>query len=307
MRIGILCSGGDSPGMNTCIESIVRKGIYEGHSVYGIYQGFEGLYKEKIELLTLDKVNQISRHGGTILGSSRFPELKDSKVQNEIVKIINKNIDYLIVIGGNGSFNACKAFLKLGIKVISIPATIDNDIPFTQSIGFDTALNTAIESIEKIEDSAKSHKRSFIIEVMGNKSGNIAYNTLLSGVGNIAIIQEYKIDIEPFLKKEHNIIILSEGAKNINSFSEMLSDKYGHKCKIVTLGHIQRGGSPSARDRLIASTLGLESIKYILEGKVGFISFWKDRVTISKELRKSRSKIKKIEYLDLLKIRNRGI
>lgn len=266
MKIGLITSGGDSPGMNGTIESIVHEAVALKYEIIGFKDGLRGIVENKTMPLTIKDVEGISKTGGSILGSSRFKEFKNGEQQKIAIANLEKNkIDLLIIIGGNGSLQATQKLDKLGVKVIGIPGTIDNDAEGTEhTIGFDTALNTSIESIEKIEDSAKSHKRNFVVELMGNHCGNISYNTFLAGVGTFVVVQEFPMSIEDVAKKvkdnDYNVIIFSEGVGNVNTFARNLEKVLGKEVVPVKLGHVQRGGNPTGRDRVIAKLMGQKAI-----------------------------------------------
>lgn len=279
-KIGVLTSGGDAPGMNAAIRAVVRKGIYHGLEVYGIYGGFAGLIDGKIEKFEVGSVGDIIHRGGTILRTARCEEFKTKEGrQKGIDELKNIGIEGLVVIGGDGSFKGAKALSEEGMPTIGVPGTIDNDIPGTDyTIGFDTALNTVIEAIDKIRDTATSHDRTFIIEVMGRDAGDIAlWSGLAGGAESILIPEEnYSIDeiVTRLIKgaergKKHSIIIVAEGVGSGAEISRKIKEKTNMDTRISVLGHIQRGGSPSALDRVLASRLGAFAVELLLEGKKG--------------------------------------
>jgi len=279
-RIGVLTSGGDSPGMNAAIRSVVRNSIYNDLEVYGIEKAYVGLIDNNMYELKLKDVGGILQRGGTILQTSRCEEFLTEEGQNKAVENIKKNkIDGLIVIGGNGSLRGALDLHKKGIKIIGIPGTIDNDLSQTDmSIGVDTALNTIVDAVDKIKDTATSHERAFIIEVMGRDSGYLALMASIATGAEDVFIPEKELNIDDTAKKireghkrgkKHGIIILAEGAGNAYTIGRKLKNILGYEVRITILGHIQRGGSPSAFDRILASKMGANAVKALLDKKSG--------------------------------------
>ncbi len=279
-RIAVLTSGGDSPGMNAAIRAVVRKGIHEGLEVYGVYQGYAGLMEGKMKKLELGSVGDIIHRGGTILYSARSEEFKKDESQYKAIKQLKElRIEGLVVIGGDGSYRGAAKLSEKGFPCVGLPGTIDNDIPGTDyTIGYDTALNTVINSIDKIRDTATSHDRTFIIEVMGRHAGDIAlFSGLAVGAESIIIPEKtYEIqDIVAKLKKgiergkKHSIIVLAEGVCSAGELAAELLNNYQLETRISVLGHIQRGGTPTCFDRVLASRLGARAIELLLEGKSG--------------------------------------
>lgn len=277
-RIGVLTSGGDAPGMNAAIRAVVRKGNYHGVEVYGIYHGYEGFIQGKMELLDLGSVGGIIQRGGTKLFSSRCPQFMEEAYRLQgIQKMREAGIEGLIVIGGDGSYRGAIELTKLGFHCIGVPATIDNDVPGTDfTIGFDTAINTVVNAIDNIRDTATSHENTFIIEVMGRNAGDIALWSGLAAGAETVIIPEEPYDLDEIVerlkrgesrKKKYSIIIVAEGAMPASKLAEMLKEKAGIETRITVLGHIQRGGSPTAFDRVLASRLGARAVELLLEGK----------------------------------------
>jgi 6-phosphofructokinase 1 len=279
-RIGVLTSGGDAPGMNAAIRAVVRKGIYHNLEVMGIYNGYSGLISGKMEKLELGSVGDIIHRGGTMLHSARCEEFKTKEGQQKGIEQLKKHgIEGLVVIGGDGSYQGAKALTEQGYPCVGIPGTIDNDIPGTDfTIGFDTALNTVLDAIDKIRDTASSHERTFIIEVMGRDAGDIALWSGLAGGAETILIPEEKyemIDITERLRKgnergkKHSIIIVAEGVTSANKFAEELKEATNIDTRVSVLGHIQRGGSPTASDRVLASRLGARAVELLMDGKGG--------------------------------------
>ena len=279
-RIAVLCSGGDSPGMNCAIRAVVRTGIGAGLEVYGIQKGYAGLLEGNIRLLDVSSVGNILQHGGTILQTSRCPEFMTEEGRREAANLLKrKKIDALIVIGGDGSFNgAMKLNTEHQIPVIGIPGTIDNDIDGTEyTIGFDTAVQNAVEAVDKIRDTANSHARTFIVEVMGRKSPAIALKVgICTGAENVILptttVDYEKIvnDIDRGIKrgKTSSILIAAEGEVEgiSHNIQRELKEKFNLQAHVCILGHIQRGGNPSPTDRLIASQMGQQAIIALLKG-----------------------------------------
>ncbi|WAA13946.1 6-phosphofructokinase [Fervidibacillus halotolerans] len=279
-RMGVLTSGGDSPGMNAAIRAVVRKAIYHNIEVYGIYNGYQGLINGNIEKMEIGSVGDIIQRGGTILRSARCPEFVTKEGQQKGVEQLKKfGIEGLVVIGGDGSYRGANALTNLGIPCIGVPGTIDNDICGTDfTIGFDTALNTVIDAIDKIRDTASSHERTFVIEVMGRNAGDIALWSGLAGGAETILIPEAEESMDEIIArlkhgqrrgKKHSIIIVAEGVMSGVEFAEKLKKEIQMDVRVSVLGHIQRGGSPTVRDRVIASRMGARAVELLIEGKGG--------------------------------------
>lgn len=294
-KIAVLTSGGDAPGMNAAVRAVVRKGIYEGLQIAGVYNGYQGLIQGKIEQLELGSVGDIIQRGGTMLRSARSPEFMTEEGRAEAVKQLHANgIDGLVVIGGDGSFRGAYELVKLGIPCVCVPATIDNDINGTQfTIGFDSALNTVIDAIDKIRDTATSHERTFIIEVMGRDAGDLALWSGLAGGAETILIPEEGFGIDEIITrlqsgsgrgKKHSIIIVAEGVMTGSALAEVLKEKAGIETRVSVLGHIQRGGSPSARDRVIASQYGARAVEVLCEGRSGIAIGMQNNMVVDYDL-----------------------
>ncbi|MGG7620986.1 6-phosphofructokinase [Bacillus coreaensis] len=279
-RIGVLTSGGDSPGMNAAVRAVVRKAIFNDMEVYGVYNGYSGLINGNIKKLELGSVGDIIHRGGTMLYSARCEEFKTKEGQQKGIEQLKKfGIEGLVVVGGDGSYRGAKALTEQGFPCVGVPGTIDNDIPGTDyTIGFDTALNTVIDAVDKIRDTATSHDRAFIIEVMGRDAGDIALWAGLAGGAETIIIPEVGYDMDEIaarLKsghergKKHSIIVVAEGVCSGNEFSKKIKDATDLDTRVSVLGHIQRGGSPTAADRVLASRLGAFAVELLLQGKGG--------------------------------------
>lgn len=279
-RIGVLTSGGDSPGMNAAVRAVVRKAIYHDVEVYGIYNGYSGLISGKIEKLELGSVGDIIHRGGTKLYTARCPEFKTVEGREKGIENLKKlGIEGLVVIGGDGSYMGAKKLTEHGFPCVGVPGTIDNDIPGTDfTIGFDTALNTVIDAIDKIRDTATSHERTYVIEVMGRHAGDIALWAGLAGGAESILIPEADYDMQEIIGrlkrghdrgKKHSIIIVAEGVGSGVEFGKRIEEETNLETRVSVLGHIQRGGSPSASDRVLASRLGAYAVELLLKGKGG--------------------------------------
>ncbi len=294
-RIAVLTSGGDAPGMNAAIRAVVRTTIAMGSEAMGIQRGYAGLLEGLIHPMVPSSVANIIQRGGTILRTSRCPEFMKVSGRKRAISILRQQgVDGLVVIGGDGSFRGAHLLQEeSGIPVLGIPGTIDNDIAGTDdTIGFDTAVNTGIQLIDKIRDTASSHDRIFLVEVMGRHSGMIALHTGMGGGAESIIVPEVKTSIDTISEsiergirrgKTSSIIVVAEGCQfgGVGPISKEL-EKRGYSTKIAILGHTQRGGSPSAHDRLLASTLGAVSVHALLAGiKEGMIGVKGKQVQIT--------------------------
>ncbi|MCR8869718.1 6-phosphofructokinase [Peribacillus frigoritolerans] len=279
-RIGVLTSGGDSPGMNAAVRAVVRKAIFHEMEVLGIYHGYQGLINGNIKKLELGSVGDIIHRGGTMLHTARCPEFKTEEGQLKAIEQLNKHgIEGIVIIGGDGSYRGARALTERGFPCIGVPGTIDNDIPGTDfTIGFDTALNTVIDAIDKIRDTATSHERTYVVEVMGRDAGDIALWAGLAGGAETILCPEYEYEIDDLIGKlnrghdrgkKHSIIIVAEGVGSAVDISRSIEAKAGIETRVTVLGHVQRGGSPSANDRVLASRLGARAVELLIEGKGG--------------------------------------
>ncbi|MGD6833337.1 6-phosphofructokinase [Sutcliffiella halmapala] len=279
-RIGVLTSGGDAPGMNAAVRAVVRKAIFHNMEVYGIYRGYAGLIDGDIKKLEVGSVGDIIHRGGTMLYSARCEEFKTLEGQLKGIENLKKHgIEALVVIGGDGSYQGAKKLTEHGFPCIGVPGTIDNDIPGTDfTIGFDTALNTVIDAIDKIRDTATSHERTYVIEVMGRHAGDIALWAGLAGGAETILIPEAEDDMNEVIArlkrgsdrgKKHSIIIVAEGVGSGVEFGKKIQEETKFETRVSVLGHIQRGGSPTAHDRVLASRLGARAVELLLDGKGG--------------------------------------
>lgn len=282
-RIAVLTSGGDAPGMNAAIRAVVRKAISEGMEVYGVNHGYAGLVAGDIFPISSKGVGDKISRGGTFLYSARYPEFANLEGQLAGIEQLKKHgIEGVVVIGGDGSYHGAMRLTKHGFPAVGIPGTIDNDIAGTDyTIGFDTAVNTAVEAIDKLRDTSSSHGRTFVVEVMGRNAGDIAlWAGIASGADQI-IVPEEEFNIQQVVKtidddfkkqgKNHHIIVLAEGVMSGDQFAQELKAAGNTSdLRVTNLGHILRGGSPTARDRVIASWMGSHAVELLKQGKGGF-------------------------------------
>lgn len=266
--------------MNPAIRAVVRKAIFHNLEVYGIYGGYTGLINGNIKKLELGSVGDIIHRGGTMLFSARCPEFKTKEGQQKgIEQLIKHGIEGLVVIGGDGSYRGAKALTEQGFPCVGVPGTIDNDIPGTEfTIGFDTALNTVIDALDKIRDTATSHERTFVIEVMGRDAGDLALWAGLAGGAETILIPEENYDMAEITErlrkghergKKHSIIIVAEGVASGIEFGKKLKEATNFDTRVSVLGHIQRGGSPTGFDRVLAGRLGARAVELLIAGKGG--------------------------------------
>lgn len=274
--IGVLTSGGDAPGMNAAIRAVVRTGIDKGLRVVGIKRGFFGLIDGEIQEMNRSSVGDIIQRGGTILRTARCEEFKTEEGREKAANILKVfGIDGMIVIGGDGSFRGAQKLSEMGFPAIGVPGTIDNDLAYTDfTIGFDTALNTVLDAINKLRDTSTSHERVSIVEVMGRHCGDIALYSGLAGGAESIIVPEVKFNVDEVCKtiiegkqkgKLHSIIVLAEGVGHADEIAKSIEESSGLEARVTILGHIQRGGSPSAFDRMIASRMGAKAVELLSE------------------------------------------
>lgn len=285
-RIAVLTSGGDAPGMNAAIRAVVRVGIHNGLEVYGVEHGYAGLIEGEINRLSVRSVGGILQLGGTVLGSARSEEFKTEAGRAKgIANLEAQGIEALVIIGGNGSQSGAQAIMHQGFPVAGIASTIDNDLPCTDiSIGVDTALNIALEAIDRLRTTAFSHQRAFLVEVMGRQSGYLALMAGLAGGAELIIIPEIEMTPEQVAEqlreayrrgKQHAIAVVAEGARYdadaIAQYFREHGERLGFELRVTTLGHVQRGGAPCAFDRLLATRLGAAAIESLLHGQTGVL------------------------------------
>ena len=281
-RIGVLTSGGDAPGMNACVRAVVRAAIHHGFEVYGIRRGWHGLIQGDVVRLQVRDVSRIINRGGTILYTARSKEFMTEEGQRKAAATCKfLGLDSVIAIGGDGTFRGAQALSKFGVNVIGIPATIDNDIGCTNyCLGFDTAANTAIECIDKLRDTMQSHDRCSVVEVMGRHAGFLAMYVGLAVGATAVLVPENPLSREELAEKirrarlngfTHYMIVVAEGAASAQEVAQILREDLRLDPRITVLGHIQRGGSPTARDRVAATKMGYLAVKLLLEGKTNRI------------------------------------
>ncbi len=278
-KIGVLTSGGDAPGMNPAIRAVVRTAIYHGIEVVGIQHGYHGLLNEEFKDMQARSVGETLQKGGTILQTARCLEFKEWDGVLKGAKIAKKHgLDGLIVIGGDGSFRGARDLSRAGLPTVAIPGTIDNDIACSEyTIGFDTCLNTVKEAIDKIRDTSSSHDRCNLIEVMGRHAGYIAIYAAIACGAEVVLIPERKFDFDTDIistilegkarGKKHTIIIVAEGVGGVAEMAKQIEKATGIESRHTVIGHVQRGGSPTVRDRVEASRMGTRAVELLLEGK----------------------------------------
>lgn len=311
-RIAVLTSGGDAPGMNAAIRAVVEQGLHHKVEVYGVYHGFRGLVEGEFKLLNVAEVHHEIKRGGTLLYSARFPEFKEEEIQKKAIQQLeNHGIEGLIVIGGDGSFAGALALTKLGFPSIGIPGTIDNDIPGTEyTIGFDSAMTVALEAIDNISDTAASHNRTFVVEVMGRHAGDIAIWAGVAAGADAIVIPEEEFFMGDIVRrvnagrasgKDHSIIVLAEGVMGVEEFiREYKKINTDTSIRGVTLSHIQRGGSPTGRDRVFATLMGAKAVDLLYFGQQGVYLGIKDEelavFDIVETLQKTKHKVREDLY-----------
>lgn len=281
-NIAVLTSGGDAPGMNACVRAVVRYGISQGIKVYGVHRGYTGLIEDKITLMTERSVGNIIQLGGTTLKTSRCKEFMTKEgVEIAAQNLKKRKIDGLVVIGGDGSFRGAKELLKHGILVACVPGTIDNNLYYTENtLGFDTAVNTVVSLLNNVRDTSVSHDRVSIVEVMGAGCGDIALNAGLAAGADVILVPEIKWSIDDVCQrltmakkhgKEFSIIVLSEHVCDPNDLAKMITVKCGIECRSLILGHVQRGGTPTAYDRNLATRYGAKCVDMLMQGVPGAV------------------------------------
>ena len=278
--IAVLTSGGDAPGMNAAVRAVVRAGINKGMKVYGVYRGYNGLLNGDIQEMNLRSVSEIIGNGGTMLYTARsdeFPKPEGIKKAADFCRSIG--ISGVVVIGGDGSFRGARKLTDAGINCIGVPGTIDNDIACSEyTVGFDTAMNTAIQMVDRIRDTAQSHDRCSIVEVMGRHCGDIALQTGIATGATAILVPEVEYNIERDViariintqktGKKHFVIVVAEGVGGVNDLAKYIEQRLGIEARATVLGHVQRGGSPTLRDRVVASAMGYRAVQ-LLEQNIG--------------------------------------
>ncbi len=278
-KIAVLTSGGDAPGMNAAVRAVVRAALYKGIGVYGVYRGYNGLINGDLEEMSLRSVSDTIHRGGTVLYTARSPEFRTEEGIQKAVKTCREHgIEGVVVIGGDGSFRGAQDLSRHGISCIGIPGTIDNDIACCeQTIGYDTAMNTAMELVDKLRDTSQSHDRCSVVEVMGRHAGYIALNVGIAVGATSILVPEIPYDFEKDVMdrirttavtgKKHFIIVVAEGVGHVTELAEKIEAESGIESRATILGHVQRGGSPTLRDRVLASRMGYEAVQLLEAGK----------------------------------------
>lgn len=278
--IAVLTSGGDAPGMNAAFRAVVRTGINMGMKVYGVYRGFNGLLNQDVAEMNLRSVSEIIGYGGTKLYTARSEEFKTLEAQQRAAEFCRSlGICGVVVIGGDGSFRGARALTNAGINCIGVPGTIDNDIACSEyTVGFDTAMNTALQMVDRIRDTAQSHDRCSIVEVMGRRCGDIALQTGIATGATAILVPEVKYNIERDVitriintqktGKKHFIIVVAEGVGGVRDLAKYIEQRLDIEARATILGHVQRGGSPTLRDRVVASQMGYKAVE-LLKNNIG--------------------------------------
>ncbi len=307
-RIALLTSGGDAPGMNAAIRAVVRSALYYGMEVFGVERGYAGLIEDKLIPMEMRSVSNIVQLGGTKLRSARCLEMLTKEGQEKAVATIKKHgIEGLVVIGGDGSFRGAKVLTdNYGIPTIGIPATIDNDLAYTDyTLGFDTAVNTCLDIINKLRDTMTSHERVSVVEVMGRRCGDIALFSGIASGAEIIVVPEIAFDVEDIVRrinrsrengKHSNIVVVAEGAMSADEFAKQLQAKSTLDVRPTCIGHVQRGGSPTMADRMLAAQFGNKAVRLLKEGKKNRAVGIRDNKIIDMDIIEAVSMKKKFNY-----------
>ncbi len=313
--IGVLTSGGDAPGMNAAVRAVVRTAIDKGMTVKGIMRGYTGLIENDIVDLNLRSVSDIIHRGGTVLYTARCPEFKTEEgLQIAINNCRANGIEGIVVIGGDGSYRGARDLSERGLPCVGIPGTIDNDISSTEyTIGFDTAMNTAMEMVDKLRDTAQSHDRCTVVEVMGRRAGFIALHTGIAVGATAILVPEVAFDLQKdvidkikktqAMGKKHFIVVVAEGVGNVEGISEEISKRCNIESRATVLGHVQRGGSPTVRDRVNASVMGHAAVELLADGIGNRVICLVDNKIVNKDIFEALNEKKEYEY-ELHKIAN---
>ena len=294
--IAVLTSGGDAPGMNAAVRSVVRAAMYRGMKVIGVYRGYNGLLNKDVNELDLSSVSDIINRGGTVLYTARSEEFKTPEgIEKAAQNCRDLGIDGLVVIGGDGSFRGARKLSLAGIPCVGIPGTIDNDISCSEyTVGFDTAMNTAMDMVDKIRDTAQSHDRCSVVEVMGRRCGDIALQTGIACGATSILVPEIECDIERDViskiyeqkstGKKHFIIVVAEGVGGVEDIAKYIEKRTGIEARATILGHVQRGGSPTLRDRVIATAMGVDAVRLLEKGIGNRVIALKDGKTVDYDI-----------------------
>ncbi len=294
--IAVLTSGGDAPGMNAAVRSVVRAAMYRGMKVIGVYRGYNGLLNKDVKELDLRSVSDIINRGGTVLYTARSEEFKTPEgIEKAAQNCRDLGIDGLVVIGGDGSFRGARKLSLAGIPCVGIPGTIDNDISCSEyTVGFDTAMNTAMDMVDKIRDTAQSHDRCSVVEVMGRRCGDIALQTGIACGATSILVPEIECDIERDViakiyeqkstGKKHFIIVVAEGVGGVEDLAKYIEKRTGIETRATILGHVQRGGSPTLRDRVVATAMGADAVRLLEKGIGNRVIALKDGRTVDYDI-----------------------
>lgn len=286
--IGVLTSGGDAPGMNAAVRAVVRTACENGMTVYGINRGYAGLIEDDVRELNIRSVSDIIHRGGTMLHSARCKEFKEESGMKKAIATCRKyGIEGIVVIGGDGSFRGARDLSLRGIPCIAIPGTIDNDIVSTDyTIGYDTCLNTIMQMVDRVRDTVESHSRCIVVEVMGNRCGDLTLNAGIAVGATAIVIPEISCDIEKHVierikrtqktDKKHFIVMVAEGIGGVEALARKIEQECGVESRAIVLGHVQRGGSPTVRDRVVASQMGYYAVQKLIEGESNRVIVLKD-------------------------------
>lgn len=280
MKIAVLTSGGDAPGMNPAIRAVVRAGINSGHEVYAVMDGYAGLVSGSFEKMSRKSVSEILAKGGTIIGTARLKEFNKLEVRQRAINNMKEaGIEALVAIGGDGTYRGAKALTEMGFPVVGLPGTIDNDLACTDyTIGFHTALETIVDAIDKIRDTSSSHQRCSIVEVMGRYCGDLAVSAGLSCGAEFIITPEHPMNKDEIIERlkvhksegrRNAIIVITENVCNVHEFAEEITQQSGFACRATVLGYVQRGGSPCAEDRILAGRMGAYAVDLLSQGISG--------------------------------------
>ena len=310
--IGVLTSGGDAPGMNAAVRAVVRSALRKGLKVIGVSRGYNGLINGDLIEMDMRSVSDIIQRGGTVLYTARCPEFRyEEGLQKAKKTCEDAGIDGLVVIGGDGSFRGAADLSARGIPCVGIPGTIDNDIACTDyTIGYDTAMNTAVEMVDKLRDTAQSHDRCSVVEVMGRRAGYIALNAGIACGASDILVPEIKYDLDEIVDKmqqtqtngkHHFIIMVAEGVGNVNEIANYIESKTGIESRATILGHVQRGGSPTVRDRVAASRLGYQAVELLSRGIGNRVIGFQDNKVVDYDIQDALQMKKPFEF-DLYKI-----
>lgn len=316
-KVAVLTSGGDAPGMNAAVRSVVRTCVTNNIEVYGIYEGYKGLYEGNIKKMDSKDASDVINRGGTFLGSARFPEFADENIRKEAIKQLDsRGIEALVVIGGDGSFMGAMRLSEMGYPCIGIPGTIDNDTPNSDfTIGFDTALNTIVEAVDKLRDTSASHKRCSVIEVMGRDAGDLALYAGIATGAEFSLVPEVEFNLDDIIAKikkdkeagkSHFNVLVAEGLKMAPEIAKRIEEETGIETRATILGHIQRGGNPTAMDRVLASRLGAFAVELLMQGQSGRCVGIIDNELVHQDIIEALSK-KRTFDIDLYNLANKNL